>query len=88
MKDGPTHAEWCYAIRVLERERQARLTEAADGAGAMSAAAAVLDRVIEHMRTVAPPRPFAWRCSCGQRMRPIGVLRLIGCPRCEAGAVP
>jgi hypothetical protein len=85
---APTEAEWAYAIRVLERERQARLAEAADGGGLpMSAAAALLDRVIEHMRTIAPP-PFVWRCSCGARLRPIGALRVIGCPRCEGAAVP
>jgi hypothetical protein len=74
---APTDAEWRYAIRVLERA--ARDHPKPEGA-------AVLERVARRMREIAPA--FVWRCSCGERMRPIGVLRVVGCPRCEAGAVP
>jgi hypothetical protein len=76
---APTDAEWRYTIRLLERAA----VERAD-----RPSGAVLERVARHLREEISPAPPVWRCSCGERMRPIGALRVIGCPRCEGAAVP
>jgi hypothetical protein len=60
----PNHAEWGYAIRVLERAAAELVDE--------GPAAAVLERVAAHMRHNAPPAPVMTsakvrklqRCPC------------------------